>query len=117
MDSVLFSAVMDGFMKAAQEYSVYKVPLGQAVWSDHKFSEANKSANRELTPYYIGSTGIPVNERFAKHKAGVKHNKYVHQYGKGVSQESKHSTWDLAHAAEKALANKLRAEGHPIYQK
>jgi len=117
MEQILFSALMDGFIKAAQEYSVYRVPLSQSVWNDSKFSEANKSANKELVPYYIGSTGLSVDARFAKHKAGVKHNKYVKDYGKGVSQESKHSTWDLAHAAEKALASKLRSEGHPVYQK
>jgi hypothetical protein len=36
---------------------------------------------------YVGMTGLPPGERFQNHKAGVKANRFVRDFGKGLLPE------------------------------
>ncbi len=99
-------------------YSVYRVPLSNAVWNEKKFRDDNPNADPSKSgTSYIGTTGKPIKERFANHKAGIKHNKYVKEYGKTVELVSEHPTWAEAHKKEIEVALDLKRQGIGIFQR
>ncbi len=98
-------------------YSVYKVPLDAKVWDDKKFTQDNPDAKKEHTPIYIGSTGKNIVDRFHNHKGGIKHNKYVKEYGKGIELVSEHPTWAEAHKKEIAVALEMKRKGVGVFQR
>jgi hypothetical protein len=69
--------------------------------------------------YYVGMTGLPIEERFANHKRGYKCSHVVYKYGVELA-------WDLfdgipampyeeAVLAEPTLADDLRDEGYLVF--
>ena len=100
------------------QYSVYTVMLDKKVWLDKKFRDANPGIKPFAKPgAYIGATGKDINERFKDHKAGIKHNKYVKDFGKSVALIANCSTWAEANKREIEAACNLRRQGIGVFQK
>jgi hypothetical protein len=69
--------------------------------------------------YYVGMTGLPVEERFANHKRGYKSATVVHKYGVELATELYEGIpampYDEALLAEATLADDLRDLGHLVF--
>jgi len=69
--------------------------------------------------YYVGMTGLTPEERFLKHKAGVKASKYVRKYGERlVPTLYRHlnpMSYRDAVKMEQQLAEDLRARGFEVF--
>ena len=106
--------------KANNHYSVYVIELSKAVLKEPKFVKANPNYDHNKLCLYVGATGLDVSERFAKHKAGVKSNKYVQLYGirllPGLSKGYNNLTYEEAWAKEPILAAELRKKGYAVFQ-
>jgi len=62
-------------------HNVYVVLLSQDVIYEPKFRRCNPDYDPARPCFYVGMTGLTPDDRFDKHKAGIKSNKYVRQYG------------------------------------
>ena len=99
-------------------YSVYRVPLSNDVWNDKKFKADNPNGDPNKSgASYIGTTGKTIDERFRNHKSGVKHNKYVKEYGKSIELVSEHPTWAEAHKKEIEVALEMKRKGVGVFQR
>jgi hypothetical protein len=69
---------------------------------------------------YIGMTGLTPDERFDKHKAGIKSNRFVRRYGLRLLPELYECfnpmPYEAARDMEVELAIGLRAEGYGVWQ-
>ena len=69
--------------------------------------------------YYVGMTGLPVEERFANHKRGYKGASVVQRYGMELAREWFEDippmTYQEAALAEPTLADDLRDLGHLVF--
>jgi len=69
--------------------------------------------------YYVGMTGLPIEERFANHKRGYKSAHVVHRYGLELAPEwyADIPAMSFAEAAltEPALADELRDHGFLVF--
>ncbi|NBQ69804.1 MAG: hypothetical protein EBU46_13675 [Nitrosomonadaceae bacterium] len=67
---------------------------------------------------YVGSTGLTPEQRFVKHKAGLKQNNLVKQFGVELLPELYKNynpmPFRKAEEVERWLAAKLRAEGYTV---
>jgi hypothetical protein len=60
---------------------VYVVELSPDVLNEPRFMKANPTYRLGKPCVYVGMTGLTPDERFDKHKAGIKSNKYARLYG------------------------------------
>ncbi len=67
--------------RAAHRYNVYVVELDDLVWNERRFRMANPEHRLGQPLVYVGMTGLDPDTRFDKHKAGVRANRYVRDYG------------------------------------
>ena len=108
-------------MSEAKRHNIYIVELDKKVLEDRKFTEANPNYNPAIPCVYVGLTGLTPEERFANHKAGIKANKYVKQYGIRLRPRlfSKYNpmTYEEAQTMEVSLASRLRRKGYGVWQK
>ena len=69
--------------------------------------------------YYVGMTGLPVEERFANHKRGYKSAHVVHKYGVELATEwyadIPPMPYKEAALAEPTLADDLRDLGYLVF--
>jgi predicted GIY-YIG superfamily endonuclease len=69
--------------------------------------------------YYVGMTGLPVDQRFDNHKKGIKASSYVRRFGVTLVPELfEHLNpmrYEEAVERERELAEKLRRQGHEVY--
>jgi hypothetical protein len=69
--------------------------------------------------FYVGMTGLPVEERFANHKLGYKSAHVVHKYGVELAREWYEDippmTYEEAALAEPTLADDLRDLGYLVF--
>ena len=69
--------------------------------------------------YYVGMTGLPVEERFANHKRGYKCARVVHKYGVALAPEWYRDIpampYEEAVMAEPTLADDLRDLGFLVF--
>lgn len=107
-------------MGKEQRYNIYVIELDRAVLDEPKFIEANPGHNPEKACLYVGMTGLNPDERFKKHKAGHKSNKYVRKYGlwlrRRLYKKYNPMTYEEAQRMEVWLAERLRAKGHAVWQ-
>jgi predicted GIY-YIG superfamily endonuclease len=70
---------------------------------------------------YVGRTGLSPEERFNKHKQGIKANSYVKRYGIRLLPELYRRFRNMPRAdadrMEGRLANTLRGHGYAVWQK
>lgn len=104
----------------SNHYSVYVVELDKKILSIVKFIRRNPNYKPGHLCLYIGATGLDVNERFKRHKMGIKANTYVQKYGIRLLSEFYKDLINLpyeeAWAKEVELAQKLRAQGYGVWQ-
>ncbi|MEP6656459.1 MAG: hypothetical protein ABJC33_04445 [Betaproteobacteria bacterium] len=62
-------------------HCVYVVELSTEVLREPRFRKANPGYRDGQPCVYVGMTGLTPDERFDKHKAGIKANRYVERYG------------------------------------
>lgn len=111
-----------GIVKKARphHYHVYVIELSRAVLYERKFQKANPHYNPEMPCVYVGMTGLTPQKRFAKHKAGIKANKYAEKYGLHLLPRLyavyNPMPYEGAREMEVDLAISLREQGYGVWQ-
>jgi hypothetical protein len=79
----------------------------------------------ELSPevlqcVYVGMTGLTPEERFRKHKRGIRANRYVERYGErllpGLYAYANPMPYEAARNMEVEIAIALREQGYGVWQ-
>ena len=101
-------------------HSVYVVELDPVVLKIRAFRARNPGHRAGMACLYVGMTGLPPGERFQNHKAGVKANRFVRDFGKGLLPELfecyNPMPFEAAEQMEIELAEELRAKGYAVWQ-
>jgi hypothetical protein len=101
-------------------HSVYVVELSRAVLGEARFMRANPHYVGARPCVYVGMTGLSPDERFDKHKAGIKANKYVRLYGLRLMPDLYLPFNPMPYAGaqemEVELGIALREEGYAVWQ-
>lgn len=99
---------------------MYVVELSQDVLGEPRFMKANPNYRLGKPCVYVGLTGLTPDERFDKHKAGIKSNKYVRLYGLRLLPELyavyNPMPYEAARDMEVELAIGLQEEGYGVWQ-
>ena len=99
-------------------HSVYVVLLDPAVAKIRTVRLANPGRDRKKPCVYVGMTGLMPEERFANHRAGIKHAPMVRRYGIRLMSELyahlNHMPFEAAVQMEKDLAEDLRRAGYTV---
>jgi hypothetical protein len=66
---------------AKDHHNVYVILLDPAVGKIRRVQKLNPNRNPEKPCVYVGMTGLPVEERFANHKRGIKSSSLVKRFG------------------------------------
>ena len=105
---------------ARLSHNVYVVELDPAVLKMRLFRARNPDHRKGMPCVYVGMTGLPPGERFQNHKAGVKANRFVRHFGKGLLPELfdflNPMPYQAAQQMEVELAEELRAKGYAVWQ-
>jgi hypothetical protein len=101
-------------------HSVYVVLLSNDVLYESRFKRCNPDYDPAKPCVYVGMTGLDPDDRFDKHKAGIRANKYVQQYGLRLVPELYERynpmPYGIAAAMEVELAISLRESGYGVWQ-
>lgn len=101
-------------------HSVYVVLLSRDVIYEPKFRRCNPDYDPGKPCVYVGMTGQSPDVRLDKHKAGLKANRYVKQYGLRLLPELYEvynpMPYEAALDMEIELAIHLRAQGYGVWQ-
>lgn len=109
-------------MPAARKHhhSVYVVLLSNDVLYERRFKRSNPDHDPTKPCVYVGMTGLAPDDRFDKHKAGIRSNKYVRLYGLRLMPELYECynpmPYDAARDMEVELAIGLREAGYGVWQ-
>ncbi|CAK0755675.1 hypothetical protein CCP3SC5AM1_2130002 [Gammaproteobacteria bacterium] len=106
------------YLMTPEHYSVYVVKLKEEALKRKKLLKLNPNRDPAKPILYVGSTGLPPEVRFAKHKAGLKANMFVKNYGEKLlpelTKDYNNMPFQQAEDEETNLANKLRLEGYTV---
>jgi predicted GIY-YIG superfamily endonuclease len=101
-------------------HCVYVVLLSNDVLYEGKFKRCNPRYDSAKPCVYIGMTGLTPDDRFDKHKAGIRSNKYVRLYGLRLMPELYECynpmPYEAARDMEVELAIGLRNAGYGVWQ-
>ena len=101
-------------------YSVYVVELSPKVWNHRRFRKSNPDHDILKPCVYVGMTGLSPDERFDKHMAGIKANRFVLRYGLRLMPELfeiyNPMPYEAARDMEVELAIGLQQEGYAVWQ-
>lgn len=101
-------------------HNVYVVELSKEVLREPRFIKCNPDYQKDMPCVYVGMTGLEPDERFDKHKAGIKSNRYVRLYGLRLLPELyeiyNSMPYEAAREMEVELAIALRDEGYGVWQ-
>ena len=104
----------------AHHHSVYVVELSTDVLREPKFRKCNPDYDVAKPCVYVGMTGLSPDERFDKHKAGIKSNRFVKLYGRRLLPELYEiynpMPYEGAREMEVELAIGLREQGYGVWQ-
>jgi hypothetical protein len=96
------------------------VLLSRDVTYEPKFKRCNPDRDQAKPCVYVGMTGLDPDDRFDKHKAGIRSNKYVRLYGLKLLPELYERynpmPYDAAKTMEVELAIRLREAGYGVWQ-
>jgi hypothetical protein len=99
-------------------HNVYVVLLDPAVGKLRKVRAGNPERDPKKPCVYVGMTGLPPEERFANHKAGVKDASLVKRYGVRLLPELyahlNPMPFEAAAQMERDLAEDLRHAGYAV---
>lgn len=100
-------------------YSVYAIELDPAVLKKRAFRERNPGAVEGVC-LYVGVTGLPPEQRFARHLAGTQSARLVHAHGVRLRLDLVEGfsrlPYRVAVEMEPRLAAWLRAQGFAVWQ-
>jgi hypothetical protein len=106
--------------RSKHHHNVYVVELDPAVLQLARFRKANPDRDILKPCVYVGMTGLAPQERFAKHKAGIRDNAYVQRFGVRLLPKLYAYANPMPYAAaremEVELAIALREEGYAVWQ-
>lgn len=101
-------------------HHVYVVLLSERVWNEPSFRRANPDHDVTKPCVYVGMTGLDPDLRFDRHKAGIKANRFVQQYGVRLLPELYECfnpmPYEAARDMEVELAIGLREQGYGVWQ-
>jgi len=101
-------------------HNVYVVELDPRVLDSARFRRANPNRDILKPCVYVGMTGLRPEERFAKHKAGIRANAFVQRYGVRLLPKlyayANPMPYEAAREMEVELAIALRAQGFAVWQ-
>ena len=101
-------------------HCVYVVLLSKDVLYEARFKRCNPDYDPAKPCVYVGMTGLDPDDRFDKHKAGIRSNKYVQRYGLRLVPELYERynpmSYGVAKAMEVELAIGLRESGYGVWQ-
>jgi predicted GIY-YIG superfamily endonuclease len=101
-------------------HHVYVVELSREVWYEPRFRRANPDYDPRQPCVYVGMTGLNPDARFDKHKAGIKANRFVKQYGLRLMPELYECFNPMPYRAacemEVELGIGLREQGYGVWQ-
>jgi hypothetical protein len=107
-------------MAARHRHHVYVVELDERVMNEPSFARANPDWDATRPCVYVGMTGLTPELRFARHKAGVKANRFVRDYGLRLLPQvyayANPMPLEAAREMEVELALALRAERWAVWQ-
>lgn len=100
-------------------HNVYVVELLRTVANSRWFRDSPAPLPGRLY-LYVGSTGLSPKDRFANHKRGYKAARVVRDFGRRLRpsfyRHLNPLTYDAAQSEERALAERLRRDGHLVHQ-
>jgi hypothetical protein len=104
----------------AHHHNVYVVELSKTVLKEKKFVRCNPNYNPLKPCVYVGMTGLTPDDRFDKHKAGIKANRYVLLYGLRLLPKLYECynpmPYEAARDMEVELAIGLQEAGYGVWQ-
>ena len=107
-------------MGARHRHHVYVVLLDDRVMNEPGFARANPDWDATRPCVYVGMTGLTPQLRFARHKAGVRANRYVRDYGLRLLPETyayaNPMPYEAACEMEVELALDFRARRWAVWQ-
>ena len=106
--------------RSRHHHYVYVVELDPAVLNLARFRKANPERDMLKPCVYVGMTGLTPEARFAKHKAGIRANPYVHRFRLRLLPKlyayANPMPYEAARDMEVELAIGLREEGYAVWQ-
>ncbi len=104
----------------SHHYSVYVVELADAAWQVASFRKANPDYVHAKPLVYVGMTGLDVDLRFDRHKAGIQANRFVREFGVRLLPELYEVYNPMPYAGacemEVELGIGLREAGYGVWQ-
>jgi predicted GIY-YIG superfamily endonuclease len=112
--------VRRGSVRRRHRHSVYVIELDPAIYNSARFRKANPDHDLTKPCVYVGCTGLTPEQRFEKHKAGIRANKYVQRFGLRLLPKlyayANPMPYDAARDMEVELAIALREQGYAVWQ-
>ncbi len=106
--------------KKKHHHNVYVIELDPAILNVARFRRSNPERDILKPCVYVGMTGLTPEERFAKHKAGIRANRYVQKFGLRLLPHlyayANPMPYEAARDMEVELAIALQAEGYAVWQ-
>ncbi len=107
-------------MARRPHHNVYLVLLSPRVLQEAKFRRCNPQYEATKPCVYVGMTGLDPDDRFDKHKAGIRAASYVTLYGERLLPELyacyNPMPYNAARDMEIELAIGLREKGYGVWQ-
>ena len=107
-------------MARRPHHNVYVVLLSPRVLQEAKFRRCNPQYDATKPCVYVGMTGLDPDDRFDKHKAGIRAASYVTLYGERLLPELyacyNPMPYNAARDMEIELAIGLREKGYGVWQ-
>jgi hypothetical protein len=101
-------------------HSVYVIELDPTVLNVRRFREANPERDITKPCVYVGMTGLTPEARFARHKAGIRANRFARDFGVRLLPRlyayANPMPYEAARDMEVELAIALREEGYGVWQ-
>lgn len=105
---------------AQHHHHVYVIELDPRVLNLARFRAANPDRDMLKPCVYVGMTGLTPEQRFAKHKAGIRANSYVQRFGVRLLPKlyayANPMPYEAAREMEVELAIALQEEGYAVWQ-
>lgn len=106
--------------RAKHHHNVYVIEFDPAVLNIARFRSVNPNRDILKPCVYVGMTGLTPEERFAKHKAGIRANSYVQRFGLRLLPKlyayANPMPYEAARDMEVELAIALQEEGYAVWQ-
>ena len=104
----------------SHHYSVYVIELAPEVWNIGRFRRCNPDYLLGKPFVYVGMTGVDIDLRFDKHKAGIQSSRYVRDFGLRLLPQLYEMynpmPYEAARDMEVELGIALREAGYGVWQ-